>query len=90
MGSDDVVVMVSVQLQTQNKEKGYLEVLPGIPKEDRIGEKTLSESLSMVKKITATILIDKSISEGDEAIIKKLASGLLGVSPESKYRTYGF
>jgi len=82
LGTTDLIVMISVQLQEEQKKENISEILPGIPQEDRVGEKKLSDSLTMVKKITANIIIDKSVSKDDEKVIKELTAGFLGISPD--------
>ena len=77
LGTDDVIVMISAELQEQNKKA--LEILPGVPQKDKMGEPSLSSSLTMVKEISATLILDKTLPEEDIQLARKLAGGLLGL-----------
>ncbi|MDA8132280.1 MAG: hypothetical protein M0011_12315, partial [Elusimicrobia bacterium] len=61
----------------QNKKA--LEILPGVPQKDKMGEPSLSSSLTMVKEISATLILDKSLPDEDVQLARKLAAGLLGL-----------
>lgn len=63
-------------------------VLPGVPVKENIGERKIEDllapldigkTMTMIKKISATIILDKSVSTDIVEIIKKVATGLLGV-----------
>ncbi len=77
LGTEDVIVIISAELQEQDKKSA--EIMPGIPQKEKIGEASLSTSLTMVKKISASLILDRSVSEPDTELAKKLASGLLGL-----------
>lgn len=77
LGTQDVIVIISAELQEQDKKSA--EIMPGIPQKEKIGEASLSTSLTMVKKISASLILDRSVSEPDTELAKKLASGLLGI-----------
>lgn len=77
LGTDDVIVMISAELQEQNKKA--LEILPGVPQKDKMGEPSLSSSLTMVKEISATLILDKALPDEDVQLARKLAAGLLGL-----------
>lgn len=77
LGTQDVIVIISAELQEQDKKSA--EIMPGIPQKEKIGEASLSTSLTMVKKISASLILDRSVSEQDTELAKKLASGLLGL-----------
>lgn len=78
LGSEDIIVMISAEM-LEEKKKGALDILPGIPERSRPGETSISRSLSMVKKISATVILDKSLPEEDVQLARKLAAGLLEV-----------
>lgn len=77
LGTQDVIVIISAELQEQDKKSA--EIMPGIPQKEKIGEASLSTSLTMVKKISASLILDRSVSDADTELAKKLASGLLGI-----------
>ena len=77
LGTEDIIVMISAELQAQDKKTR--EILPGIPQQEKMGEASLSSSLTMVKKISASLILDKSVSEEDAQLARKLAGGLLGL-----------
>lgn len=80
LGTEDVIVIISAELQEQEKKSA--EIMPGIPEKDRMGEPTLSSTLTMVKKLSAKLILDKSVKEEDAQLARKLAAGLLGLPPE--------
>ncbi|MEK7722315.1 MAG: FliG C-terminal domain-containing protein [Elusimicrobiota bacterium] len=80
LGTEDVIVIISAELQEQ--EKKSTEIMPGIPEKEKIGEASLSTSLTMVKKISASLILDKSTTEPDMQLARKLAAGLLGLPPD--------
>lgn len=80
LGTEDIIVIISAELQEQEKKSS--EIMPGIPEKDKMGEPSLSSSLTMVKKISASLILDKSVSEEDTKLARKLAAGLLGLPPE--------
>lgn len=81
LGSEDIIVMITAEM-LEEKKKGALDILPGIPERSRPGETSISRSLSMVKKISATIILDKNMPEEDVQLARKLAAGLLQVPAE--------
>lgn len=81
LGTEDIIVIISAEMQEQNKKAAF-EIMPGIPEKGKMGEASLSSSLTMVKKLSANIILDKSVSEEDTKLAVKLAAGLLGLPPE--------
>ncbi|OGR65104.1 MAG: hypothetical protein A2X31_08085 [Elusimicrobia bacterium GWB2_63_22] len=77
LGTEDIIVIISAELQEQDKKNK--EILPGIPRQEKMGEPSLSSSLTMVKKISASLILDRSVSESDTQLARKLAAGLLGL-----------
>ncbi len=77
LGTEDVIVIISAELQEQEKKSS--EIMPGIPEKAKMGEPSLSSSLTMVKKISASLILDKSTTEPDTLLARKLAAGLLGL-----------
>lgn len=49
LGTEDVIVIISAELQEQEKRSS--EIMPGVPQKEKMGEASLSGSLTMVKKI---------------------------------------
>jgi len=80
LGTEDVIVIISAELQEQ--EKRSAEIMPGIPEKEKVGEASLSASLTMVRKISASLILDKSVTEPDTQLARKLAAGLLGLPPD--------
>ena len=81
LGTEDIIIIISAEMQEQGKKAAF-EIMPGIPEKERMGERSLSSTLTMVKKLSANIILDKSISEEDTKLATKLAAGLLGLPPE--------
>ncbi|PIU17678.1 MAG: hypothetical protein COT18_12755, partial [Elusimicrobia bacterium CG08_land_8_20_14_0_20_59_10] len=81
LGTEDIIIIISAEMQEQSKKAAF-EIMPGIPEKGKMGETSLSSSLTMVKKLSASIILDKSVSEEDTKLAIKLAAGLLGLPPE--------
>ncbi|MBU2572878.1 MAG: IPT/TIG domain-containing protein [Elusimicrobia bacterium] len=82
LGTSDIIVIISADMQEESRKKPALDFLPGIPQKEKVGEASLSTSLTMVKKISATLILDRNLPEEDVKLAKKLASGLLGLPAE--------
>ena len=82
LGTDDIIVIISAELQQQEKKAAAADILPGIPKEEKMGELSLSTTLTMLKKLSASLILDKNISEEDTKLARKLTTGLLGLPPD--------
>ncbi len=80
LGTEDVIVIISAELQEQEKKSS--EIMPGIPQKEKMGEASISSSLTMVKKLSASLILDRSVNEADTQLARKLAAGLLGLPPE--------
>ena len=81
LGTNDIIVIISAELQ-QEQKKQALDFLPGIPEKEKVGEISLSSSLTMIKKISATLILDRNLPAEDLKLARKLAAGLLGLPPE--------
>jgi len=81
LGTSDVIVIISAELQAEQKKQAF-DFLPGIPEKEKVGEISLSSSLTMVKKISATLILDRNLPEDDLKLAKKLTAGLLGLPAE--------
>ncbi|MCM2268190.1 MAG: hypothetical protein NDI60_10510 [Elusimicrobiales bacterium] len=77
LGTEDIIVIISAELQEQEKKSS--DILPGIPEKGKMGEPSLSSSLTMVKKLSASLILDKAVTEADTQLARKLAGGLLGL-----------
>ena len=83
LGTEDLIVIISAEMQEQEQgKKAAIEIMPGIPEKEKMGELSLSSSLTMVKKLSAQLILDKSVSDEDTKLAVKLAAGLLGLPPE--------
>jgi flagellar motor switch protein FliG len=81
LGTGDIIVIISAELQEEQKKQAF-DFLPGIPEKEKVGERSLSSSLTMIKKISATLILDRALPAEDFKLAKKLAAGLLGLPPE--------
>lgn len=81
LGTENIIVIISAELN-EKEQNGALDFLPGIPEKEKVGEINFTNSLTLVKKITATIILDTNTSKSDIKLAKKLAGGLLGISPD--------
>jgi flagellar motor switch protein FliG len=79
LGTDNIIVIINAELNEKKQETNALDFLPGVPQKEKVGEMNFTNSLTMVKKITATIILDKTTSKEDIKLVKKLAGGLLGL-----------
>ncbi|MBI4387007.1 MAG: hypothetical protein HY551_06465, partial [Elusimicrobia bacterium] len=86
LGSEDVLVIINADLRTEQEEKEAAEeVMPGVPaKENPAIPGALGASLTMVKRIQASIIVDKSTDESDIQLIRKVTGGLLGIAPNKQ------
>ncbi|MBN1383762.1 MAG: hypothetical protein JW983_02615 [Elusimicrobia bacterium] len=95
-GTEKLVVIVNVTLQSEKKEKKPEKkkeeiLLPGVPiKETLAGKQVESvmmsalgdETRTMIKKLSVTIILDKGISDDVVKIVDQVARGLLGIDIE--------
>ncbi|OGS24991.1 MAG: hypothetical protein A2297_05790 [Elusimicrobia bacterium RIFOXYB2_FULL_48_7] len=79
------------ELQIKPVSQRAQTVLPGVPVKENIGERKIEDLIApldigqtktMIKKISATVILDKAVSQDIVEIIKKVATGLLGVDAE--------
>ena len=82
LGTDNIIVIIIAELNEKKEETNAFDFLPGVPQKEKVGEINFTNSLTMVKKITATIILDKETSKEDIKLAKKLTGGLLGVPPD--------
>ncbi|MFH1368659.1 MAG: FliG C-terminal domain-containing protein [Elusimicrobiota bacterium] len=96
-GTDQLIVIVNVQLvseQIEEKKTKQAEdnfILPGVPIKEAISEKQVADSISaalgddtrtLVKKMVATIIIDKGVSSSVEKVVRDVAGGILAIDPQ--------
>lgn len=94
VGSDDVIVIVTAEMLTEQERKNPPPArkaepvtLPGVPVKAKIGEEApaptpiISETRTRLKSLSATIVLDKSVSAQDTEVIKSVTTGLLGLTP---------
>ena len=62
LGTTDIIVIISAELQEEQQKKQAFDFLPGIPEKEKVGEVSLSSSLTMIKKISATLILDRTLS----------------------------
>ena len=79
LGTDNIIVIITAQLHEKEDKADVFDFLPGVPQKEKVGEMNFTNSLTMVKKISATIILDKTTSKEDIKLVKKLTGGLLGI-----------
>jgi len=81
LGSDDLIVIVNVETLPETEKAD--EILPGVmPKTSPAAPGSLGMTLSMVRRVSATVIVDQGLGENDVRLIKQTASGILGIAPE--------
>jgi flagellar motor switch protein FliG len=92
-GTDQIIVIVNVQLASEQKEEKPKKeeadfILPGVPIKEAISEKQVADSISaaigedtrtLIKKLTATVIIDRGVSASVENVVKEVAMGILAI-----------
>ncbi|MBN1824377.1 MAG: hypothetical protein JW803_08665 [Endomicrobiales bacterium] len=75
----------------KNKEQDDDFILPGVPIKQAISEKQVGDAVmaalgddtrTMIKKLSATIILDKSVSQSVVKVVNEVATGLLGIDAE--------
>ncbi|HOW28477.1 MAG TPA: FliG C-terminal domain-containing protein [Elusimicrobiota bacterium] len=93
LGNNDVIVIVTAEMYTEDEKKqveaepAATSFLPGVPIKEKIGELeantlALSETRTLIKKMSASIVLDKRVSDADVNVVKSATSGLLGLKPD--------
>lgn len=82
LGTDKLVVIINVELLSQQEEDKKLEILPGVPLKETPASSALAATLTMVKRIACTVMLDASTSDKDVELARKVAGGLLGLNTE--------
>lgn len=97
IGTDKIIVIVSVQLASEKKEEEKEEkkeddfILPGVPIKEAISEKQVGDAVmaalgddtrTLIKKLTATVILDKGVSSSIEKVVKEVSTGILGIEEE--------
>ncbi|MDO8734144.1 MAG: FliG C-terminal domain-containing protein [Elusimicrobiota bacterium] len=95
-GTEKIVVIVNVQLMSEKKEKAPAKkedemFLPGVPIKETLAERKVEsvmmsalgdDTRTLIRKLSVTIILDKSVSSAVVEIVKKVSAGLLGIEPE--------
>ncbi|MEW6556333.1 MAG: FliG C-terminal domain-containing protein [Elusimicrobiota bacterium] len=95
-GTEKIVIIVNVELISEKKEKAPAKkedemILPGVPIKETLAEKRVEsvmmsalgeDTRTLIKKLSVTIILDKSVSSAVVEIVKKVSTGLLGIVPE--------
>jgi hypothetical protein len=93
LDTQDVIVIVTAEMYTEEEKKNPVlpeetNVLPGVPVKERIGEMkaldafSLKETRTLVKKLSATLVLDQGVADADINVIKNVTTGLLGLKTE--------
>jgi flagellar motor switch protein FliG len=97
LGSKDVIVIVTAETYTEAEKKAEPSaaekdsgVLPGVPLKDKIGERDALAGISLgetgtrtqIKTITASVVLDKSVSDADADVVKNVTTGLLNLKAD--------
>ena len=96
-GTEKLIIIVNTELYSEKERKQLKSegpertILPGVPVKENIAERKIEDILApldigktktMIKKISATIIIDKTVSSAIVEIVKKVTVGLLGIDFE--------
>ncbi|MDD5688342.1 MAG: FliG C-terminal domain-containing protein [Elusimicrobia bacterium] len=95
-GTEKLIVIVNVELMSEKKETEPAKkeddmILPGVPIKETLAEKKVEsvmmsalgeDTRTMIKKLSVTVILDKSISPAVVEIVNKVATGLLGIESE--------
>ena len=95
-GTEKIVIIVNVQLMSEKKEKVPAKkedemFLPGVPIKETLAERKVEsvmlsalgdDTRTLIRKLSVTIILDKSVSSAVVEIVKKVSAGLLGIEPE--------
>ncbi|MFA6030621.1 MAG: FliG C-terminal domain-containing protein [Elusimicrobiota bacterium] len=82
---EDIIVIANVDMvsETEKDEASDEEIMPGVPpKVTPATPGPLGVTLTKVRRVLATVLVDESATAEDLALIRKTAEGLLGIVPE--------
>ncbi len=82
LDTEDLVVILNVQMQSEADSKDG-EIMPGVPRQDSSAfPGLLDPTRTVVRRVSANILIGPSSSEEDIQLVKTTAERLLGLMPE--------
>lgn len=76
LGTENVVVIVNVDLYSQKTSPG--DIMPGVPIKDMPGPDR-SITRTMVKRLSAIILVDEGTKESDIELLKRTSTKILGI-----------
>jgi hypothetical protein len=92
LGTNDVIVIVKAEMYTEQEKKSASDeetvALPGVPLKEKIGERDsvaaldIGETRTLIKNLSATLVLDQSVSEADVNVIQNVTTGLLGLKEE--------
>ncbi|MBI5202172.1 MAG: hypothetical protein HY925_11340 [Elusimicrobia bacterium] len=83
LGAKDVVVIVNADMLTDAERKS-VEVMPGVPPKDyNQAAAPLAVAPTLVRKISATVFVDKGMKDSDRELAKKTVERLLGVTGDA-------
>lgn len=93
--TDKIIIIINAELFSEKEKKELKiqpqekkAVLPGVPVKESIADRKiedllapldLGETKTMIKKINATVIMDKNVPDEIVAIAKKVTTGLLGI-----------
>ncbi len=81
LGSDNVIAIVNVDLVHETQAQSDDDLLPGVPTKDSPGSPAALElSSNLVRRITATVYLDKAASDSDAQLVQATASRMLGLN----------
>ncbi|MBI5594904.1 MAG: hypothetical protein HY928_02320 [Elusimicrobia bacterium] len=79
LASDDVLVIVDLSLASEARS-GITELLPGVPLDKTpIAKDLASLNRAMVKGISATVILDKSVPTDTDVLVQSTAESVLGL-----------
>ncbi len=82
LGAEEVVVVVNADLITDS-DRPDTEILPGVSAKQAPGQLTaFGLPASLVRRVSVTILVDRSVSDENVELARKTAERMVGLRPE--------
>lgn len=81
LGTTDLVVIISAEIVPEKERVNVQldEVLPGVPVKETQVPSALRTTLTMVRKVAATVVVDEATPEARVALARKVTTDLLGL-----------
>ncbi|MBI4422800.1 MAG: hypothetical protein HY554_03685 [Elusimicrobia bacterium] len=83
LGSQEIVVIVNAEMISESERKA-VEIMPGVPpKEFSAASAPLAIAPTLVRRLSATVFVDRGIKDSDRDLARKTVARLLGVPADS-------